>query len=222
MTGPQFEQGPTDPAEAAWVALAFQVDRVDPHWLTGNVHACGRCARERVVTPLLDVVSRNFTGWDLVRSSSMGMCQPCAWAFTGATLRTQPMLVSAAGAQVPTRALVVALLGTPVPETIALTLPVLGKKHLLPAARWGSVTSDQGPLGWGSAEANLFSCLLRAREAGCTEGDLAAAAPPFTLMRSGVGAAELFSIWECFGVWRSLPHWPVAVRASRLPTEVCP
>jgi hypothetical protein len=176
---------------------------------------CARCGDLTCLHDLKTVLSRNFTDWQTVDPAGEGLCSGCAWSFTDPMLRTRAVLVDGATATMPGRAELRRTLSAPVPSTVALTVPVDGKKHLLPQAQWGTVTSDWGPLVWGAVHAHLFTTVLALRAQGATEGQLGAVAPPVALVLASADPGSVMGAWTTLDLWRGTPYWPVAVRASR-------
>lgn len=185
--------------------------------------SCARCRADGKILPIDTVVSRNFTAWDGLDAAAKGFCETCAWGYSDPTLRTRPILITVETAHVASRDELRRLLSHPLTNQQALTLPVSGKKHLLPNLEWGCVASDDGSLLWSDDAAALMTTLLTMRGIGATEKDLLTAAPPAHLLLSSyqAQARQIFSAWETMNDWRGTPYWDVAVKASRptLPTD---
>lgn len=206
-------------AAAAWRSL-------HPTPASHAADAVGPCASCGVHTdtgiPVASVVSAKFTNWDLLRHGGPGdphWCPACHWSYTDPLLRTEPLLIHTDGTSTrPTPTVLRALLIAPLPLTAAVTLPVGKRKHLLPQARWGSVTSDHGPMPWTARDAFRFITVLRLRRLGFTEADLRRDAPPFDPF-ARLAADEqgrTLSDWQEVNTWRTAQStFTMALAASR-------
>lgn len=202
----------------AWRSLADQGSSADP-----EITHTGTCARCRVITdltPLRATLSENFTGWGSVDPAGEGLCESCAWGFREAVLRTRPVVVHRDwGALWASRLEVTQCLSFALTDEVAVSLPVDGRKHLLPHAEWACVVSDDGPLVWGQAQASLVTLVAELRQAGIRENEFVEPVPPFrvvSLVMSDTAATlDLMARWELLRPWQSGPHLGVAVRATR-------
>ena len=109
----------------------------------------------------------------------------------------------------------------PVPPEIAVTLPLAGKKHLLPQAEWGTVSSDSGGLPWTEEAAALTILVASLREAGVKETEFIEPVPPYRIVAATLtdtnATLSLMTHWEELRTWQGTPHLVVSIRATRLP-----
>jgi hypothetical protein len=175
--------------------------------------SCARCGAAGITAAVAEVVSGNFTAWDgWADPSAHGLCGPCAWAYREPALRAVPTLVDAVGPVLahPARGDLAGLLSRPAVPDRALIIPLRpGRKHLLPAARWGRVVTDDAALPWGPADVARLQAMLRLRDAGFGTRMLAAAAPAFPVLRRLPvgGRAAVLSDWDLLRDWRLRPPW---------------
>lgn len=181
---------------------------------------CGRCRLVGPVHAYRDVVSENFTGWDPLDPTADGLCPPCAWAFTDPRLRTTALLIHANGSALfASREQVTAALRFSFGPDVTVTVPQAGKKHLLPYAEWGTVTSDDGPLTWRTTEAGLVDALLDLRALGVRDADFTDLVPPYRVVAELAADPDalmhLLDRWEALRPWQRSPHLKVAIRGTR-------
>ncbi len=158
------------------------------------------------------VLSRGFTSIEQWRHPhGWGLCGACAWSFVTDALRRLPHVVAQdpPALQVTSLLELGQLLSRPVEGSVAVTVPSRpGRKHVLPAARWGHVTLDETPLVWTTADAARLAAVSRLREAGATPNALSRPAPPWTLVRGHGRAREaIMTDWEILAPWRERPQW---------------
>lgn len=173
---------------------------------------CGCCGRTSAVVALRDTVSANFTGWDELSRDADAVCLACAWAFTEPTVRTRPVLVDAGGAGLADWGQVAAVLASPLGPAQALTVPLRGRKHLLPTAPWGAVSSDGGVFTWWAREARLFVAVRDLTAAGVGEDVLLSGAVPTTAVAAD---PELLDAWSLVREWRGAPQLKVCAHVAR-------
>jgi hypothetical protein len=196
----------------------------------------GRCARcgtaDDHASRIKAVVSDKFTGWDLYTDIADPLwCRACAWGHTTMALRVRPWLITAPldnsprasqTPQPPTRPELTALLSTALPHSVALTIPISRQKHILPAARWGYLTTDDRVLRWDQTEATRFHWLRTLRTHGFSETSLREPAPRFEQLITLAPAAmrETLTMWDRLGPWRADDTYlSIACIASRPPKE---
>lgn len=100
-----------------------------------------------------------------------------------------------------------ALMAGPLPGDTAILFPVSGKKALVLTARWGTVTTDSGPMDWLKSHSAALRSLLRLRELGFKESGFTESLPPLVTLRT-LGRDDRH---EAQNLWRSL----AAVREDR-------
>lgn len=182
---------------------------------------CSRCGtRATTFTPTREVVSPNFTGFDgWVNPRGPGLCATCTWAYSDPALRQLPhrVDVSRPGARPLSKDEVRQTLSAgPLPTTASLVVPIRpGRKHLLPLAEWGRVTTDHATISWTSNDAELLRihrCLLKA---GFATSDLDAPAPPFATLRQLPRSlwASTIAYWARLDPWRPDTPWLLLANA---------
>lgn len=188
----------------------------------------GRCARcgthSDQLTRTTQVVSKLFTAFDGWQDpTGRGICPPCAWAHTAPQLRQHPHLVTAGALEQLTRpALEQLLLAGPLTGRQALVVPLRpGRKHLLPEATWGHVTTDAARLPWTAGDVTRLEAVLRLRAAGFGSRMLAADAPPWPVF-SRIAPdlwTQVLTDWEALAPWRTRRPWlDLALHATTNPT----
>lgn len=180
------------------------------------------CARCRDIAPLIvlrEVVSENFTGWEGLDAAGAGVCVSCAWGYRDSRLRTRPVIVEAVGARWASPQALLQVLSRPLPPDVTVTVPVSGKKHLLPDAQWGAVSCDAGVLVWHDGPAALVATVAALRAAGVRENEFAGPVPPYRLVMERLSSTEetldLLREWESLRPWQAGPHLPVVLRITR-------
>jgi len=196
-----------DPLSAAWLAHGSP-----PALDAASNGRCARCARQAPLVPVRRVVSRSFTGFDgWVDPAAGGLCSGCTWGYRTTSLRESPYLVTKAPSAVAlTAAELARVLGAPLSMDRAVTVPArAGRKHVLPAARWGRVTLDDVPLPWEEADVDRLALVARLRAEGVSSRELTAPAPPWRLIQHADGPSRnrLLDGWERLGPWRRRPVW---------------
>ncbi len=202
------------PQHVAWLSLG---DPSNPLSEFAS-HPCALCREpNKALYSVTDVISRNFTDWELFTPNVTGLCESCAWSFTEETAKVTPILIFSNKARKATRRDLTKYLSKPLPSNVALSLPVLHKKHILPRAQWGCVVSDKGAYSWGVDEATLFNSLLFLRNLGSNEGDLEKKAPPLNIVTklNQEENVKLFDTWGSIVKYQKLPQWDIALRGSR-------
>ena len=178
--------------------------------LPDGEHRCARCGRGTgQLTPAGRVVSAKFTGFDdWVGPPTGGVCRDCEWALHTKGLRLHPLVVHRTTPSVTTatRSQLATLLDAPLPLEVSVTVPLRpGRKHLLPSARWGHVTTDDATLRWGSGDATRLQAMQRLRRSGF--GGRMLIAPP----RPGPFCAASIPP-PGPGPWRTGPDWTRGAR----------
>lgn len=184
---------------------------------------CARCALEADLTPVREVVSKAFTGFDdWAEPAGRGLCGACSWGYSTPALRAVPHLVDrdSAGMRELTRAEAGQMLQVgPLDTGRALVVPLRpGRKHILPTAEWGRVAVDDAHLPWTEREAGLLGVVAGLRELGFGSRMLAEAAPPYTVLSGLPGSvwAQVMDDWARLAVWRvqAGPWLPLAVHLT--------
>lgn len=173
-----------------------------------------------------EVVSNKFTGiadWADPRGS--GLCPACAWGYRTVELRRQMLLVDRAHTAVAVLepAQLYELLSAPVDLRAdqAVSLPLAGRKHVLPAAQWGRVCVDGTPIPWTAQDADRLTRVAALRAAGVAAVRLTEDAPPWPVVRSAdpAGRVEILEHWQALQPWRRRRLWLDVAIAVTHPTR---
>jgi GNAT superfamily N-acetyltransferase len=174
---------------------------------------CARCARHAGLATVSDVVSGTFTGWDgWDDPAGPGLCPACAWAYRHPPLRLCATCVTASPAAMshPALAEVATMLQEALAPDVALAVPLRpGRKHVLPAAAWGRVTTGETCLPWTRADAARLAVMARLRGQGFGSRMLAAPAPAFGVLRRLTPDRwpQVTRDWEALRPWRERRPW---------------
>lgn len=190
---------------AAWLGSGAPI--TGPHSGHG---ACARCGHVEDLVPVRAAISKTFTGFDGWRDlAGRGLCPVCAWGHATTELRSCAHLVRRSPPAVSAllRAQVAEFLqrGALSPE-VALAVPLRpGRKHILPAARWGRVATDDAQLAWTDLDAHLLALIVDLRREGFGTRMLREAAPPFVALSRLPSHrwASVMTTWDRLKVWRS-------------------
>ena len=183
---------------------------------------CARCSSPSGrMTAVQDVVSNRFTGYhSWINPRGDGLCEPCTWGYRHRPLRTEVHLVHRDRPKLETLtdAQLAAALASPIPADIAVIVPARsGRKHVFPDAEWGHVAAADANLTWRRRDADVLAAMTRLRAAGFTEANLAAPAPPFTIVQAlhPTDLPAVLADWATLDPWRSAPPWwHLGLRAS--------
>lgn len=210
-------QDTVDPLWVLWQAM----DRPNPDGAPRNKQGhCSRCgAFDEAASRVKVVVSDKFTGWDdYTQHLDPIWCTACTWGHTETQVRTRSWRIGG-GRTVQTDASMLAdELSGPIPPLVAVVVPQSRHKHLLPAARWGVVTTDDRHLIWEHEQARLFGVVQWLRGLGFSEASLLESTPRFEQLtrQNGGTMALIMTRWEDLAVWRRDPAYlKVACLASR-------
>lgn len=207
---------------AAWKS-AGAPDRDSAH--VGNVGRCARCATDGDLTPVREVLSKVFTGFEgWFHPGGRGLCAACSWGYSNKALRAVPHLISRDPASMRelTRAAVSELLAEGALEAgSAVVVPLRpGRKHILPSAAWGRVSVDDAHLPWTDRDAQLLGLVVRLRRLGFGSRMITEPAPPYQVLSqldTSVWALVLYA-WEQLSPWRA-PANPWLALALHLTTS---
>lgn len=207
----------SDPLRIAWNLLCDNKELIP----TENPYGyCGRCQRESHLISFKHILSNNFTGWGTVDPSAEGLCDSCAWGYREEKLRYLPVIVYTHGRAIfASNNEVKTLLSNSLSPDIVVSVPFLGKKHLLPHAEWGKVIGDDGNLSWRSPESELVDIVDKLRTFGIYESELVEPAPPsrvvMLLYSDANQMIELMGLWDRLRMWQHSPHLKISLRATR-------
>lgn len=209
----------SSPVEFAWRSIASpETSRIN---IQASPQGKGRCALCRLKSDALyrvnDVVSDNSTIWDDLRPSDsdmlVGLCEACTWGFRVTEGRGSALYITAQGAQWLTVAEAVPLLTRSLSTDDSLTIPVRGRKHLVPFMQWGTVTSDAAQrMKWGATEAELARAVLLLRKGGASWTNLAAASPSVT---DRLSLRKAMPLWNVVRAWKQSPQLETIVGTGR-------
>ena len=182
---------------------------------------CARCASpSSELTTTRTVVSKTFTGFDgWTDPSGRGLCPPCTWAYRTPALRQVPHEITTHPTfQALTRPLLLAVLSHPLPTTTAVVVPLRpGRKHLLPTAQWGRVTTDDATLTWTTDDATRLAAMATLRTQGFGPRMLLAPAPAWLVLTKLNPRQRMLTQqhWAQLAPWRRARPWfDLAIHAS--------
>ena len=192
-----------DPAVAAWFAAGQPPVEVE----CDKRGVCVRCgSSDRPCVDADRVVSAKFSGWDRFRPSGRTsfLCVACTWAHREPGLRALPLLVRVDEFRRLDPGSLAEVLAVPVGPGSAVTVPDGKRKHLLPEASWGMVTTDRGSALWTASDIALVPVLRALLDAGIPVARLPDRDPPLRAF-AAVPAdriSELLGAWARLGPWR--------------------
>lgn len=162
-----------------------------------------------------DVFSRQFTERDrCVDPHGRQVCQACTWAVAEPTARTRVCVVSQSPRGVvwePPWQRVREILCAPLGPEEALCVPLRGRKHVVPWAQWGSVSTDGSVVVWDASAVGVFTDALMMLDAGVPSTVLVDADAPVVLP-SGVATGAGMRSWQRVNSWRGTPITALAAR----------
>lgn len=154
---------------------------------------CGNCDTPSRTAPARKVLTPQFGSWDSIVETPTGgrwLCAPCAWAYRATPYRRAPAIITLeedgkeVGGRVrwASKADLVQVLSRPIPSHMALSIPLSGKKMVLPVARWGMVSTDTKVFRWSARNHRQLQAALELRGMGVGEPALADPSPPYYLL----------------------------------------
>lgn len=193
-----------DPVRAAWLLHTGSPPR-------GPGESCARCGQDSAHTPVSRVLSKSFTAWDEWVTPGRGLlCPACEWGYRHPPLRQSPTVV----ATDPPRFTLLTphelrdLLRDPVDQATAVAVPLRhGRKHVLPAARWGTVCVDGVCVPWTRADCDRLDVLEQLRGRGVRWQAFAAPAPPWPAVTAAGTPQEVLDAWAQLAPWRARRTW---------------
>lgn len=210
-----------DPLWVLWQAMDRPVPSGAPQNKQGYCSRCG--AFDEAASRVKVVVSDKFTGWDdYTQHSDPIWCTACTWGHTESRVRTRAWCIGGGRTIQADASMLAEVLSGPIPALVAVVVPQSRHKHLLPAARWGVVTTDDRHLVWEHEEARLFGVVRWLRGLGFGEAALLEPTPRFEQLtrQKGGTMALVMTRWEDLAVWRRDPAYlKVACLASRKTPE---
>lgn len=206
------------------LTTAHTAARRQPDFTARPANAAGPCARcantSPELTPTRNVVSKSFTGFDgWAHPTGPGLCPPCTWAYRTPSLRqVAHEITTHPSCRALTRARLRALLAHPVPPTTALVVPLRpGRKHLLPTAQWGRVTTDDASLIWTTTDATRLEAMAALRTQGFGPRMLLAPIPAWPVLTKLSPRQRLRAQqhWAQLTPWRRARPWfDLAIHAT--------
>lgn len=197
---------------AAWTAAGSWAPDPDPTPLRPGT--CARCGTQTTalsrVTAAISKLFTAFDGWQ--DPTRPGLCHPCAWSYRDPSLRRHALLITTSPTLVPcTGAALAAELSTgPLTPDTALIVPLRpGRKHLLPEARWGAVTTDNATIPWTSTDSTRLAAMARLRDDGFGTRMLRQPAPAWQVLhtRPAEQWPRILADWAELEAWRHRPPW---------------
>lgn len=172
---------------------------------------CARGGQRQQLGAMCRVVSDSFTGYDeWFEPNGFGLCPACVWGYRCRRLREIAHLVTARSVSERTLPQVGRLLNEPVAAGVALVVPLrAGRQHLLPRAKWGTVTTEHGCLPWSAIDSYRLGVLRRLRAAGFGSRMFVEDVPPWSVLRRMTPARpqEVLSDWSVLDPWQASPAW---------------
>lgn len=182
---------------------------------------CARCATNSVeLSPTRTVVSKSFTGFDgWANPAGPGLCPSCTWAYRTPALRQLPHEITTyPSCRALTRPRLRALLAHPLPPTTAVVVPLRpGRKHLLPNAQWGRVTTDDATLTWTTGDTTRLEAMATLRTQGFGPRMLLAHTPAWPVLSKLTPRQRLRTQqhWVQLAPWRRARPWfDLAIHAT--------
>ncbi|MCZ4581522.1 hypothetical protein O4158_21020 [Gordonia amicalis] len=168
------------------------------------------------------MVSRKFTDAESWVYGGDWLCAACGWTYATAELRRTVYLVDQycpARIVVERAELGERLAAGPLPDDRIAVVPVRGRRHILPTARWGHVCTDDTMIRWDDAAVALLTDLRWLRTLpGVRAVMLAEPVPPTSVVRALPAAQwlRLLAAWDALAVWRTHPGawWDAAIALS--------
>ena len=162
---------------------------------------CCRCGQMGLVAPTRSVISAKFTGFDQMGAGD-GLCLSCAWSFSAPARRLILAISTSTAILLDTPGLFARLL-RPATGSDCLVVPISGRKHVLPYARWGTVRVDDINLTWRASDVHRLHVLAELRARGAPSTSLSDPAPPSAWLTK-----QPRETWEAtYRQWRELEPW---------------
>lgn len=138
-------------------------------------------------------------------------CIDCAWGWFEFPVKEAALFVRGGDAQwVHTRQQVRQLLARPIGPEMAMAVPTIGGRSLIPQLRWGYITTERGLVTWNEEACAILRTASEAVGAGVDPDDLGRFVPQFdTVFLHGDRA---LGWWEVFRTWQGTPLFDVVVR----------
>lgn len=174
---------------------------------------CRRCGTRDHLVPVSSVVSAKFTGFDSLGHGD-GLCPICAWAYSATTRRLTLAISPSAAIVLDSVGLFDQLLRPTV--SIALVVPLSGRKHVLPHAQWGTVRVDDINLVWRASDINRLRIVAELRSRGAPTSTLTDPCPSWRWLRTQPEATWTATQqqWRLLTCWRATPHLQLAIKAT--------
>jgi len=172
-------------------------------WKVTNTSTCSHCLDNDVIcTPMKDVLSHSFTGWDNLRFQDFkNLCLPCAWSYQNPEVKKLRLLIwrnSEEIIKLPSDQGLTLLKESP--EQVSAIFAINGQKQLLPLAKWGTFIFDNRSFQWGTYHSDLLRAVSVVKSFGLTEKSLWNDAPPISFTKSN----SVFSINDFLKSWQQL------------------
>lgn len=183
---------------------------------------CGQPTHDRIRTT--NVISKLFTAFDSwADPTSRYLCPVCSWGYRHPPLREGPHHVTKGTLTALNRPGVVDVLSSGrLPNEHALVVPLRpGRKHLLPEATWGQVTTDHAQLTWTADDALRLTVLARLRGRGFGSRLLTQQAPAYHVLARLPRRqhAAVLDDWDALQPWRTRTPWLDLAIYATTPTQ---
>ncbi|WP_262338972.1 hypothetical protein [Gordonia sp. CNJ-863] len=219
------------PAFTAWHAAGAPEPAVAASDTARGGVWCAACGTDELaMLAATQVVSRKFTDLESWVYGGDWLCAACAWTYATAELRRTVYVVDQ---QPPARtvferpALGRLLAAGPLPADRMVVVPVRGRRHILPTARWGHVCTDDTQVRWDDAAVDLLLALRWLRTLpGIRAVMLTDPAPPIAVLRATPSEqwSMILERWDVLQAWRTHPGawWDAAIALSTPETVGAP
>jgi hypothetical protein len=186
-------------------------------------HVCGSCKRTVETALARTILSAYYGSWEHIdvdaESAKRWLCLPCGAVLRDKDLRRRPITITKRGEMsMPTYQELRDALRDRIPADVAITLPIEGRKAVLAAATWGTLSTDAGSIQWTRAHRRALASIEELGALGFTEGLLSYPSPPFGVLAKIAPDRHqrVRELWQSLAAWRSdVASWPALVRLSR-------
>lgn len=137
-----------------------------------NQQSCGLCYRQMdKKISVTKFASEKFTDWD--KMQHLSLCLSCTWAYTELDNRLKRILITPSEIlSLEDKSATTQVLHQSSSESFSIVVPVSGKKHVLPYAKWGTLTSDHGAVEWNQHMATIVSAIAFLRSLKVSEKNI--------------------------------------------------
>lgn len=173
---------------------------------------CVRCGTPNGVYPFRSFVSGRFT--DLTRMkfpTGRGFCYPCGILFKNPIFRQQPFLITQSQTS-NTYQHIYQMLGHTLTKDTAASVPLSGRKHVLPFTQWGAVSFDGEVLPWEDTYSVRWRMFQSLTDSGVNVSNIALnTSPPAQVVKD----RRLSMLWRTVTKERSEPWFNLAIHVKQ-------